>query len=136
MPIGVYKHYSHQGNFKKGKHPSPETEFKEGHKKTPKGKKHWNWKGGKTKHQNGYWLIYKPNHPRARKGYIFEHILVAEKKLGRYLKIKEPVHHINGLRDDNRPENLWIFPNNRSHLIYENNVMATYKKWIQQEYNI
>ena len=136
MPSGVYKHYSYQGNFKKGEHCSPETEFKKGHTRTPNGKKHWGWKGGKHIEKNGYRLILLPNHPRARKGYIFEHILTMEAKLGRFLSEKEIVHHINGIRNDNRPKNLYLFSNNKSHLAYENNVMATYKKWIQQDYNL
>ena len=72
-----------------------------------------NWKGGRTRHKSGYVLLRVPNHPRAGKtSYVFEHILVAERMLGRHLEPGESVHHRNGIRDDNRPENLelWTKP--------------------------
>lgn len=72
------------------------------------GKNHWHWKGGRTKSQ-GYIFIRKPIHPYAKQcGYVAEHRLVMEKILGRYLTKNEWVHHINRIRDDNRPENLML----------------------------
>lgn len=82
---------------------------KEHRKKMAKfGKAHANWKGGKIKRE-GYILIYNSTHPSCNsKRYVFEHRLVMEKKLGRYLQKGEKVHHLNGIKDDNRPENLQL----------------------------
>lgn len=79
------------------------------------------WKGGKSKHTEGYILILKPNHPFCdSRGYVFEHRLMMEKKIGRYLKPKERVHHLNGIKNDNRPENLIYFPDESKHQRFHN----------------
>ena len=78
---------------------------------------HPEWKGGRVL-MKGYWHIYKPEHPHAVKGgkYVAEHRLVMEEKLGRYLTRKEVVHHVDGDRQNNHPDNLMMFPTNAKHL--------------------
>jgi hypothetical protein len=59
-------------------------------------------------HAHGYVRIYMPGHPRAGKGtpYVLEHILVWEKANGCYLPRGDAIHHLNGIKNDNRIENL------------------------------
>ena len=68
---------------------------------------------GQVPHKVGYVMIWTPGHPRAGKSqYVFEHILVMEQLFGRHTLPDESVHHRNGVKDDNRPENLelWTRP--------------------------
>lgn len=77
------------------------------------------WNGGKRIRHDGYIQILSPEHPHCSKdGYVMEHRLVMEQILGRYLSEEEIVHHINGVRDDNRPENLFLFASNGEHQRY------------------
>lgn len=110
---------------------SAKTMFKKGlvppwtGKKLPEisGENHWNWKGGKQVDCYGYVLILNPDHPYSDShGYIREHRLIMEKKIGRYLTDEEVVHHINHQRDDNKIENLMLFENHSQHLFYEGRI--------------
>jgi len=77
------------------------------------------WGGGKKHHALGYVLISSPNHPYCSiDGYVLEHRLVMESHLGRILLPTEVVHHINGIKDDNRIENLMRFDSNTDHLLW------------------
>ena len=72
------------------------------------------YKGGRTISAKGYVLVLAPKHPRVHADrYIFEHRLVMERHLGRQLRRHEIVHHINGIKTDNRVENLQVMTNRR-----------------------
>lgn len=68
------------------------------------GPNHHNWKGGRRKSPHGYIEIW------TRGKHAMEHRIVMERFLGRKLSQAETVHHKNGVRDDNRLENLelWV----------------------------
>ena len=58
--------------------------------------------------RDGYVILSKVGHPNAKnkQGHILEHRYVMSEYLGRPLRNDEIVHHKNGIRDDNRIENL------------------------------
>lgn len=67
----------------------------------------------------GYPVIYNPNHPRAKaNGYVREHIVVAERCLGRPLMDGEVIHHINENKLDSSPKNLALFNSQSDHMRY------------------
>lgn len=74
------------------------------------GEQNHNWRGGKTIASNGYVLVRvgKDHHLADVRGYAYEHRLVAEEKIGRKLEPGEQVHHLNGIKRDNRPENVEV----------------------------
>lgn len=68
------------------------------------------WKGGRLVDRGGYVSVLRPDHPAARKdGYVLMHRMVYEASRGVRLPPNVLVHHINGVKDDNRPENLVAF---------------------------
>ena len=72
----------------------------------PRGPDANHWQGGRVR-VKGYVLVKRPDHPNAwQNGYIPEHRLIVSEQIGRPLRKGEVVHHKNGQKDDNRPENL------------------------------
>ena len=87
--------------------------------KAQSGSNNKNWKGRKV-HSQGYIYVNDPkNKDSDSKGYILEHRLIMSKALGRRLKRNEIVHHINGIKDDNRIENLELLANQAEHVFKE-----------------
>ena len=112
-PANEFKKGHHPANeIKKGEHRSPTTEFKKGDNL---GKNNCHWRNGEFKDGYGYMFKYSPNHPRNISKYVRRSHLVMEKILGRYLNPEEIVHHINGIKDDDSPENLKLFATTNEH---------------------
>lgn len=96
-------------------------------KRCQDGEKNSYWHGGRTQDEFGYVMIQCKEHPRASKcgGYVPEHILVAESKIGRHLTTDEVVHHINGRKWDNDPDNLCVMTKSQHSKLH----------WLIRKYN-
>jgi hypothetical protein len=66
---------------------------------------------------NGHHVLVRVHdHPRGgRHCQVYEHVLVMEAAVGRYIGRKERVHHINCVKNDNRLENLFLCENETQH---------------------
>lgn len=70
--------------------------------------RHYNWRGGRTIHSDGYVMIMCADHPRASGGYVLEHILIVESVLGKPFPRKHQVHHIDRDGTNNVHNNLVV----------------------------
>lgn len=97
----------------------------------PQKETHSSWKGERK--VKGYIYSYRPEHSRAKRqnqrltGYVPQHILVWEEVHNKALPAGWVVHHLNGIRNDNRPSNL-VALTSRKH----NMLIGEFKKRIRQ----
>jgi hypothetical protein len=91
------------------------------------GPAHPRWKGGEFHRKGGYVYVLMPGHPRANcQQRVKRAVLVAEEMLKRPLRPREVVHHRNGIKRDDRPANIMVFPSTGAHTHYH---------WICRERN-
>ena len=71
---------------------------------------------GRIVSKDGRVRQWMPDHPNSDcTGYVYEHRLIVEQELGRYLEPIEAVHHKDGDGANNNPENLELFKTNGEH---------------------
>lgn len=121
---GKPRRFVHGHNRRGRKHPSP----------PPKGSDNPGWRGGRYI-KDGYVRVrVGRGHPMATpQGWAYEHRLVMAEHLGRWLEPEEHVHHRNGDKQDNRIENLELFPNAAAHMAHHKMLERLGREWLAQQ---
>lgn len=89
------------------------------HGKANRGSANPAFSGGRHIDCNGYAHLLRPDHPHADcRGYVYEHRIVMEEKLGRFLEPSEVVHHHDRDKLHNDPKNLEVFPSQSEHMAH------------------
>jgi len=86
-----------------------------------------NFNGGKYVDDKGYVRVLRPRHPSNIVGYVYEHRLLMEAFLDRYLQSWETVHHINEEKLDNRLNNLYLCTGSEHTAIHSEGRHLTWK---------
>lgn len=81
----------------------------------------------------GYTVVRADGQEKTYSGFVYEHRLVAERKIGRPLNPGEVVHHIDHKRSNNDPDNLIIFASGADHRRYHSYGEYCYKAYIDDE---
>lgn len=86
------------------------------------GAEHPGWRGGASHMTQGYWYDYvgpEYEHRIATKNVQRRCILVAERALGKRLPHGAEVHHVNGIKSDDRNQNLVVCQDRAYHRLIE-----------------
>lgn len=102
----------------------------------PSGEESNNYNGGKYVDDKGYVRVLRPEHPKNIRGYAYEHRLVMEEYIGRFLENWETVHHINEIKDDNRLENLFLCTHNEHSALHKEGHKPSEKQKLRMRENV
>lgn len=98
--------------------------FLHGHTHPRRREKSHRWRGGRRKKADGYILTYLPEHPRARSGYVYEHVVIVERAMGKPLPKSAEVHHVDEDKGNNAHGNLVVCQDHAYHFLLHKRARA------------